>query len=85
MTDKKTQMKKLLKLFKTSHTLTVRSIDNKLQLNSPRKIISDLRKKGIPIKDRYIEEVNSEGEWKHFKEYWIEPSYWEGGEHDDLL
>lgn len=85
MNDKNTQMKRLLKLFRTTPTLTVQSINEKLPLNSPRKIISDLRKKGFPIKDRYIEEVNSDGVWVRFKEYWIEPSYWEGDDHDNVL
>ena len=85
MNDKNTQMKRLLKLFKTTHTLTVQSINDRMSLNSPRKVISDLRAKGVPIKDRYIEEVNSDGVWTHFKEYWIEPSWFEGDDHDNLL
>lgn len=85
MNDKNTQMKRLLKLFKTNPTLTVQSINEKLPLNSPRKVISDLRAKGIPIKDRYIEAVNADGIWTRFKEYWIEPSYWEDEGHENLL
>ena len=85
MNDKNTQMKRLLKLFKTNPTLTVQSINEKLPLNSPRKVISDLRAKGIPIKDRYIEAVNAGGIWTRFKEYWIEPSYWEDEGHENLL
>lgn len=85
MNDKNTQMKRLLKLFKTNPTLTVQSINEKLPLNSPRKVISDLRAKGVPIKDRYIENVNADGIWTHFKEYWIEPSWFEDEGHDILL
>ena len=85
MNDKNTQMKRLLKLFKTNPTLTVQSINEKLPLNSPRKVISDLRAKGVPIKDRYIENVNADGIWTHFKEYWVEPAWFEDEGHDILL
>ena len=66
MNDKNTQMKRLLKLFKTTHTLTVQSINDRMSLNSPRK-------------------VNSDGIWTHFKEYWVEPSWFEDEDHDNLL
>lgn len=85
MNDKNTEMKRLLKLFRNTPTLSVQFIIENLKLNSPRKVISDLRAKGVPIKDRYIEEVNSDGVWTRFKEYWIEPSWFEGDDHDDVL
>lgn len=85
MIDKNTQMKRLLKLFRTTPTLTVQSIIDKLSLNSPRKVISDLRAKGVPIKDRYIEEIDRFNVVHHFKEYWIEPAWFEGDNHVDLL
>lgn len=83
--NKHTQMKRLLELFRTTPTLTVQSIIDRLKLNSPRKIISDLREKGVPIKDRYIEEVDIYGQVHRFKEYWVEKSWWEGDDHADLL
>ena len=83
--DKNTQMTRLLKLFQTTPTLTVQFIIENLKLNSPRKVISDLREKGVPIKDRYINHTNAYGQTIYFKEYWIEPSWFEGGDHDDLL
>ena len=85
MNNQKTQMRKLLKLFQQRHTLTVQSIIEILHLNSPRKIISDLRIKGVPIKDRYIEEVDIDGTVHRFKEYWVEPSWFEEDDHADLL
>lgn len=76
--DKKTQMKRLLELFRTTPTLTVQVIIEKLKINSPRKVISDLRAKGVPIKDRYIEEIDRYGQTIRFKEYWIEKAWWDG-------
>ena len=85
MNDKNTQMKRLLKLFQTTPTLTVQFIIENLKLNSPRKVISDLRDKGVPVKDRWIEEANSYGQWIRFKEYWVEPSWFKGDDHADLF
>lgn len=75
--EKRTQMKMLLELFRTTPTLTVQSINAKVAINSPRKVISDLRGKGVPIKDRYIEEVDRYGQVHRFKEYWIEKGWFE--------
>lgn len=75
--DKYTQMSRLLELFRTTPTLTVQSIFAKLKINSPRKVISDLREKGVPVKDRYIEEIDRFNQVHRFKEYWVEKSYWE--------
>ena len=83
--EKNTQMKKLLKLFQKTPVLSVQYIVEVLKLNSPRKIISDLRNKGVPIKDRYVERVNADGQWIRYKEYWIEPSWFEDNSHADLL
>ena len=83
--DKNTQMKKLLKLFQKTPVLSVQYIIDVLKLNSPRKVISDLRNKGVPIKDRYVESVNADGQWIHYKEYWIEPSWFEDESHADML
>lgn len=83
--DKNTQMKRLLKLFKSNPTLTVQFIIENLKLNSPRKIISDLREKGVPIKDRYISHINAYGQTIHFKEYWIEPAWFEGEDYENLF
>lgn len=83
--DKNTQMKRLLKLFQTTPTLTVQFIIENLKLNSPRKVISDLREKGVPIKDRWIEHINPYGQTIRFKEYWVERSWFEGDDHGDLL
>ena len=83
--DKHTQMKRLLDLFRTAPTLTVLTIFEKLKINSPRKIISDLREKGVPIKDRYVEEVDRFNQVHRFKEYWVEPSWFEDEGHANLL
>ena len=85
MNDKNTQMRKLLKLFQKTPVLSVQYIVEVLKLNSPRKVISDLRNKGVPIKDRYVERVNADGQWIRYKEYWVEKSYWEDNENADLL
>lgn len=85
MNDTNTEMKRLLKLFRKTPVLSVQLIIDILKLNSPRKIISDLRAKGVPIKDRWVEHIDPYGKPKHYKEYWIEPSWFEGDDHDDVL
>ena len=81
MTDKKTQAKKVLKLFKTTPTVTVQFILENVAVNSPRKIISDLRKIGVPIKDQWCSNIVGDKHLPHYKEYWIDKSWW--GEHGD--
>lgn len=71
------QTTKLLNLFKEVPTLTVQFIVEDLKLNSPRKFISALRDRGVPIKDRWVEHVYPDGHAVRFKEYWVEPEYWE--------
>lgn len=71
------QTTKLLNLFKEVPTLTVQFIVEDLKLNSPRKVISSLRDRGVPIKDRWVEHVYPDGHAVRFKEYWVEPEYWE--------
>ncbi len=71
------QTTKLLNLFKEVPTLTVQFIVEDLKLNSPRKVISALRDRGVPIKDRWVEHVYPDGHAVRFKEYWVEPEYWE--------
>lgn len=75
-------MKILLDLFRTNPTLTVQGINARVAINSPRKVISDLREKGVPIKDRYIEEVDRFDQVHRFKEYWIDKEWFEN---EDLL
>jgi hypothetical protein len=75
--DKRTQMTELLNLFKVRPTLSVQQINLILAINSPRKIISALREKGVPIKDRWVEEINRYGRVTHFKEYWVEKDWWQ--------
>ena len=83
--DKNTQMKRLLKLFQKTPTLTVQFIIENLKLNSPRKVISDLRDKGVPIKDRWVDHICFDGQKVRFKEYWIEPSWFEDESHANLF
>lgn len=83
--DKNTQMKRLLKLFKTTPTLTVQFIIENLKLNSPRKVISELREKGVPIKDRWHSNIRGKEHLPRYKEYWIEPAWFESGEYENLF
>lgn len=85
MNNKKTQAKRLLKLFQATPTLTVQFIIENLKLNSPRKVISDLREKGVPVKDRWIDHVDPYGQTIRYKEYWVEPAWFKGDDHADLL
>lgn len=67
-----TDLERLLELFQKKPTLTVRQISAWLKLNSPRKCISELRRKGYPIKDRWMHEVDAYGTPRKYKEYWLE-------------
>ena len=71
-----TQLAKLIDLFRTKPTITVRDIDDILKANSPRKLISTLRDKGFPIKDRWIEHEYPDRHTVRFKEYWVDPEFW---------
>lgn len=71
-----TQPAKLLELFRTKPTLSVRDINDILKANSPRKLISKLRDKGYPIKDRWVEHEYPDRHRVRFKEYWIDPEFW---------
>lgn len=50
----KTQHEKVLERLKNGEHLSVRKIQQKLWINSPTKVISDLRAKGYKIDDYYI-------------------------------
>lgn len=75
--DKRTQMKLLLMLFETAPTLTVQYIIEKLHINSPRKVISDLRDRGVPIEDRYVDHIDAYGQLHRYKEYWIRKEWFD--------
>lgn len=74
--DKITQKQKLLELFKTAPEVSVQLINAKVALNSPRKVISDLRAAGYPIKDRWDEHINPDKTVTRYKVYWL-PKDWE--------
>lgn len=75
-----TDLAKLLELFRSVPVLSVQYINHKLALNSPRKVISDLRKKGYDIKDRWAEHIRPDGSTVRYKEYWLVP-----GDDNDVL
>lgn len=58
---------------------TVREILITLNINSPTKRISELVKMGYPIKSAWKTKVNSNGEKKRYKVYWLrkEARKWE--------
>ncbi len=66
-----TQKKELLELFENTPVLTVQYIQHKLNMNSPRKRISDLVKDGYPIESRWLTHIGVHGEVTRYKEYWM--------------
>lgn len=75
-----TQTKRLYELFKLTPTLTVQYIQHKMAINSPRKLISDLRRNGVKIHDRWITHMDAYGNTTRYKEYWLEEN-----EHANVL
>lgn len=73
MTDT-SQKKRLLELFEDVPFLSVRTIIRSLDVNSPRKIISNLRDDGVPILDRWESYRGPHGEYKRFKLYYLDKS-----------
>ena len=68
----KTQYDVVLDLLRYYPTITVQLIQHKAAINSPRKVISDLRKKGYKIHDRVLCHLDAYGNMTRYKEYWIE-------------
>lgn len=62
MTEKsmpKSQRQRVLERFQAGEKLTVRKIFNEMKINSPTKVISDLRAKGYNIKDYEVQTEHS--------------------------
>lgn len=72
MITQNSQSDQLLGLMQKVPVVTVQYINHKLALNSPRKVISDLRKKGYKICDRYVSHMDAYGQTVRYKEYWLE-------------
>mgnify|MGYP003301691016 FL=1 len=68
----KTQEQVILDLLRNTPVITVQYIQHKAAINSPRKVISDLRRKGYKIHDRMISHLDAYGTVKRYKEYWLE-------------
>lgn len=66
-----TQKKQLLKLFETVPVLSVQYIQHKMNVNSPRKLISELRESGVPIEDQWVTHIGAHGERTRYKEYFL--------------
>ena len=70
--NKPTHEDVILELFRKYPTISVQLIQHKAAINSPRKVISTLRKKGYKIHDRYISHLDAYGTVVRYKEYWLE-------------
>lgn len=70
--NKPTQEQILLDIFRNSQIVTVQLIQHKAWINSPRKVISDLRKKGYKIHSRRVTHLDQYGTVVHYNEYWLE-------------
>jgi len=68
---RESQTKKLLELFESTPVLSVQYIQHKMCINSPRKVIADLRDKGVPIEDRWQTHIRPHGEGARYKEYFL--------------
>lgn len=71
--DVATQKGKILEYCAEHGSITIRDAFEKLNINSPSKRISELRKSGL-YDVRAVEEtrINNAGEKKHYKRYFIE-------------
>ena len=70
--DKATQRGKILAYCKEHGSITIRDAFEKLNINSPSKRISELRKSGLYVVEAVTEEkINSSGETKRYKRYFI--------------
>ena len=70
--DKATQRGLILAYCKEHGSITIREAFEKLKINSPSKRISELRKSGCyEVKSINEEKVNSSGERKRYKRYFI--------------
>ena len=65
-----TQEQKILFLLESQGSATVREIFIKLNINSPTKILSNLRKMGL-IREESDFSINSEGRKVWFKRYYL--------------
>lgn len=72
MVKKQSQHTRLVELLEKNPTVTVQFIEAKLQVNSPRKLLSDLKKLGYPIKSRWLNHLDQYGYPVRYKEYWLE-------------
>lgn len=64
--SRKTQKQRVLERLQKGERLTVRQIINEMWINSPTKVISDLRKAGHEIHDKKVKTAHS-----HYLVYWM--------------
>ena len=70
---KATQKAKILSFCKEHGSITVRDMCVKLEINSPRKVVSDMRRSPLyDVQDITESRVNNAGETKTYKRYFIE-------------
>lgn len=70
--DQKSQEARLLELMQKTPVVSTQYIMHHLQVNSPRKLISNLRRKGYKIRDRWLAHMDAYGFLIRYKEYWLE-------------
>ncbi len=68
--SKISQEQKILFLLESQGSATVREIFIKLNINSPTKRLSELRKKGL-IREEKDFSINTDGRKVHFKRYYL--------------
>lgn len=69
--DKATQQAKILAYCNEHGSITVRDAFNKLDINSPTKRISELRKAGYDVKTVEESRVKNSGQTVRYKRYFI--------------
>lgn len=67
--ERLTQQKEILAYLEKNGSATVRDLFL-LNINDPRKRISELRKKGYGIPDKWETRLNSQGQKKRYKRYY---------------
>lgn len=71
--SKVTQADKILRYCEKHGSITVRDMCVKLEINSPRKVVSDMRHSPFyDVRDITESRVNRDGETKTYKRYFIE-------------
>lgn len=69
--NKANQRMRIFEYCREHGSITIREASDILQMNSPTKRISELRELGYEVQTEWEERINSHGEKKRYKRYFI--------------